>query len=224
MALILVIEDEIQIADMIRDTLKLAGYETLVSHDGFSGLAAAREHKPDLIITDVNMPRVDGFELLEKLRASGNNTPAIVLTARQSREDIAAGFTRGADDYITKPFSLEELVLRVKAVLRRTSGESTKSQVLTCGPLKVIDDERIVELNGSPVDLTRTEYRLLLELLEKKGKVVDKRDLLENIWGMGFATGASVVDTYISYLRRKLHTDDWKGIQTIRGEGFKIVD
>ena len=170
------------------------------------------------------MPKVDGFELLERLRSSGNETPVIVLTARADKQDLTTGFRTGADDYMVKPFVLQELILRVNAVLRRSGGLSNESNVLECGPIRIIDDERLVELDGVPVDLTRTEYRLLLELVQHKGKVVRKRDLLENIWGMGFATGATVVDTYISYLRRKLHTKTWSGIKTVRGEGFQITD
>jgi two-component system OmpR family response regulator len=224
MALILVVDDEASLAEMICDALNIAGHTAVAAHDGIAALAIVREQHPNLIITDVNMPKVDGFELLERLRSSGNETPVIVLTARTDKQDLAKGFRSGADDFMVKPFVLQELILRVSAVLRRTSGSSTESNILECGPIRVIDDERLVELNGEPVELTRTEYRLLLELIQHKGKVVRKRDLLENIWGMGFATGATVVDTYISYLRRKLHTPDWVGIKTIRGEGFQITD
>lgn len=224
MALILVVEDEQTLREMICDTLSIAGHKTIGAPDGFAALSVVRDERPDLIITDVNMPRVDGFEMLDRLRKAGNDTPAIVLTARGEKQDVATGFLTGADDYIAKPFVLQELILRVNAVLRRTGGLGTESKIIECGPIRIIDDERAVELNGERVELTRTEYRLLLELAEHKGKVVRKRDLLENIWGMGFATGATVVDTYISYLRRKLHTAEWEGIRTIRGEGFQITE
>lgn len=224
MAHILVVDDEIALAEMICDALRLAGHETSMAADGFAALNAVRENRPDLIITDVNMPRVDGFELLERLRGSGVDTPAIVLTARQDKGDVAKGFRAGADDYVTKPFGLEELILRTNAILKRSGGLEAAPKIYSCGPVRVFDDQRAVEVDGKPVDLTRTEYRLLLELIEHKGKVVRKRDLLENIWGMGFATGATVVDTYISYLRRKLHTSTWAGIKTIRGEGFTLTE
>ena len=224
MALILVVDDEVSLAEMICDALSIAGHTAVAAHDGVAALALVREQRPQLIITDVNMPKVDGFELLERLRSSGNETPVIVLTARADKQDLTTGFRTGADDYMVKPFVLQELILRVNAVLRRSGGLSNESNVLECGPIRIIDDERLVELDGVPVDLTRTEYRLLLELVQHKGKVVRKRDLLENIWGMGFATGATVVDTYISYLRRKLHTKTWSGIKTVRGEGFQITD
>jgi len=224
MALILVVDDEAPLAEMICDTLNISGHKAIAAHDGVAALAIVREQRPALIITDVNMPKVDGFELLERLRNSGNETPVIVLTARAEKDDLTKGFRSGADDYMVKPFALQELILRVNAILKRSGGLSTESNILECGPIRVTDDQRLVEVNGSPVDLTRTEYRLLLELMQHKGKVVRKRDLLENIWGMGFATGATVVDTYISCLRRKLHTKDWEGIKTIRGEGFQITD
>ena len=223
MALILVIDDEASLADMICDALSIAGHEAISAGDGVAGLALVRDKRPDLIITDVNMPKLDGFELLARLRSSGNETPVLVLTARTEKADLANGFRTGADDYLVKPFVLQELILRVNAILRRTL-RSDDTNVYECGPIRVVDDERLVEVEGKAVELTRTEYRLLMELLEHKGKVVRKRDLLENIWGMGFATGATVVDTYISYLRRKLHTKNWEGIKTIRGEGFSISE
>jgi two-component system OmpR family response regulator len=224
MALILVVDDEVSLAEMVCDALNISGHNAIAAHDGAAALAIVREQRPALIITDVNMPKIDGFELLDRLRKSGNETPVIVLTARTDKQDLATGFRAGADDFMVKPFVLQELILRVNAVLKRSGGLDDSTNILECGPIKIIDDERSVELDGVPVELTRTEYRLLLELVQHKGKVVRKRDLLENIWGMGFATGATVVDTYISYLRRKLHTATWSGIKTIRGEGFQITD
>jgi len=224
MALILVVDDEVSLAEMVCDAINISGHTAVAAHDGAAALAIVRERHPALIITDVNMPKVDGFELLDRLRKSGNETPVIVLTARTDKQDLTAGFRAGADDYLVKPFVLQELILRVNAVLKRSGGLDDSANILECGPIKIIDDERAVELNGSRIVLTRTEYRLLFELVQHKGKVVRKRDLLENIWGMGFATGATVVDTYISYLRRKLHTDTWAGIRTIRGEGFQITE
>jgi two-component system OmpR family response regulator len=224
MALILVVDDEVSLAEMVCDALNISGHTAVVANDGAAALAIVREQRPALIITDVNMPKIDGFELLDRLRKSGNETPVIVLTARTDKQDLTTGFRSGADDYLVKPFVLQELILRVNAVLKRSGGLEDSSNVFECGPVKITDDERAVEVNGKLVELTRTEYRLLLELVQHKGKVVRKRDLLENIWGMGFATGATVVDTYISYLRRKLHTDSWAGIRTIRGEGFQITE
>ncbi len=148
----------------------------------------------------------------------------ILLTARADRSDVTAGLRFGADDYVTKPFGIEELTLRVAAILRRTKPETAEVKVHECGPIHLDEERHQVTLNGHPVDLSPTEFRLLLELMERKGKVVTKAHLLDRVWGMGFATGATVVDTYISYLRKKLHTDEWQGIKTVRGIGFQIEE
>jgi two-component system OmpR family response regulator len=129
----------------------------------------------------------------------------------------------GADDYVTKPFGLEELTLRVKAILRRTNGEQTEN-ALKVGPIELFDSSHSVLLNGTAMELSPTEFKLLRHLMKQPKKVARKEVLLDAIWGMGFATGATVVDTYISYLRKKLHTDDWQGIKTVRGIGFLITD
>lgn len=219
---ILVVDDEAGIREMLHDALGLAGFTVHLCNDGFEALKFLREHSVDLIVADINMPKVDGYEMLERLRDNGITTPALLLTARHERDDVARGFRVGADDYVTKPFGLEELVLRVNAILRRTSQGST-SPVLEVGPIRLADESHEVSLNGVEVELSPTEYRLLKFLMERSEKVVAKEVLLDAIWGMGFATGATVVDTYISYLRRKLHTADWNGIRTVRGVGFQLT-
>jgi two-component system OmpR family response regulator len=224
MALILIVEDELALADMVSDGLTLAGHKTLVAFDGMAGLSAAREHKPDLIIADIGLPKLDGFEMVRTLRHAGNETPVIFLTARQQKRDLIEGFEVGGDDYLAKPFVLQELVVRAKAILRRSGGLAVAGSLHRCGPIEIDDELHIVKVDSAEVELTRTEYALLLELVKRKGKLIKKRDLLQDIWGMGFASGATVLDTYISYLRRKLHTKTWDGIKTVRGEGFKITD
>ena len=219
---ILVVDDEPGMRDMLVDALTLAGHQARAAVDGFDALKTIRAERFDLIISDVNMPRMDGFQLLQDLREHGDSTPVILLTARADRSDVTTGLKYGADDYVTKPFGLEELTLRVAAILRRTSLEVPDTGLHECGPIRVDEDRHLVTMNGEAVDLSPTEFRLLLELIERKGKVVTKAHLLDRVWGMGFATGATVVDTYISYLRRKLHTDDWAGIKTVRGIGFQI--
>jgi two-component system OmpR family response regulator len=167
---------------------------------------------------------MDGYELLERLRALGDETPALMLTARGERGDVTRGLRLGADDYVTKPFGLEELMLRIAAILRRTigSGDDAAADII-CGPVVLNEDRHSVTLHGKPIDLSPTEFKLLYELMIKQGKVVTKATLLDVVWGMAFAANATVVDTYISYLRKKLHTDNFEGIKTVRGIGFQIV-
>lgn len=209
---------------MICDTLRLSGYEPFEAADGFLALKWLRENTVDLIISDINMPNMDGYELLERLRAIGDETPALMLTARGERGDVTRGLRLGADDYVTKPFGLEELMLRIAAILRRTNGSGDKSaEDIVCGPVVLNEDRHSVTLHGKPIDLSPTEFKLLYELMIKQGKVVTKATLLDVVWGMAFAANATVVDTYISYLRRKLHIDNYEGIKTVRGIGFQIV-
>jgi len=223
-ARILVVDDEPGVRDMICDTLRLSGYEPFEANDGFLALKWLRDNSVDLIITDINMPNMDGYELLERLRAIGDDTPALMLTARGERADVTRGLRLGADDYVTKPFGLEELMLRIGAILRRTRGSgSGESADIVCGPIVLNEDRHTVTLNGVPVDLSPTEFKLLYELMIKDGKVVTKATLLDVVWGMSFASNATVVDTYISYLRKKLHNADFEGIKTVRGIGFQIV-
>ena len=221
-ARILVVDDEPGMRDMLADALSLAGYQTKTAVDGFDALKLVRAEKFDLVISDVNMPRMNGFDLLQDLREHKDETPVILLTARGDRNDVTAGLKFGADDYVTKPFGLEELTLRVAAILRRTGAGATNNTVHECGPITIDEERHAVTMNGTAVELSPTEFRLLLELIERQGKVVTKSHLLDRVWGMGFATGATVVDTYISYLRKKLHTEDWQGIKTVRGIGFQI--
>ncbi len=223
-ARILVVDDEPGVRDMICDTLRLSGYEPFEAADGFLALKWLRENSVDLIISDINMPNMDGYELLERLRAIGDETPALMLTARGERGDVTRGLRLGADDYVTKPFGLEELMLRIAAILRRTIGSGEKSaEDIVCGPVVLNEDRHSVTLHGKPIDLSPTEFKLLYELMIKQGKVVTKATLLDVVWGMAFAANATVVDTYISYLRKKLHTDNYEGIKTVRGIGFQIV-
>jgi two-component system OmpR family response regulator len=225
MAKIMVVDDEAGIREMLSDALSLSGFEVSLAIDGFDAVRKLREEPVDLIVADVNMPKMDGYEMLEKLRGQGNDTPVLMLTARQERGDVTRGLKLGADDYVTKPFGLEELILRVNAILRRagklSDGEPTH---LSVGPITLDEDSHQVLLNGSVVDLSPTEFKLLRHLMGQANKAIRKEVLLDAIWGYGFSTGATVVDTYISYLRKKLHTPDWQGIKTIRGIGFMIQD
>jgi two-component system OmpR family response regulator len=170
------------------------------------------------------MPLMDGFDLVERLRSQNDMTPVLMLSARNDRADITRGLSLGADDYVTKPFGLEELLLRVKAILRRSSKVSATAATLSCGPITLNEEKHQVTFNQDLVDLSPTEFRLLAILLENKGRVLSKSVLLDDVWGITFESETSVVDTYISYLRKKLHRDGFEGIKTIRGVGFQILE
>lgn len=224
MALIMVVDDEPGVRDLLCDALHIAGYQTIAAQDGMAALTLLRKEKPVLAIIDINMPLMDGFDLVERMRSEKDMTPVLMLSARNDRADITRGLTLGADDYVTKPFGLEELMLRVKAILRRSEKTLASPAVLTCGPIKLNDDLHQVTFNGEVVELSPTEFRLLLVLLENKGRVLSKTQLLDDVWGITFQSESSVVDTYISYLRKKLHKDGFEGIRTIRGVGFQIQE
>ncbi len=223
-ARILVVDDEAPLREMLSDTLHIANYEVFEAADANAALTLLRRNTVDLIISDVNMPGMDGYEFLARLRESGNDTPAIMLTARRERQDVTKGLKLGADDYVTKPFGLEELLLRVAAVLRRTKPPTENLNSLTCGPIVLIDESHTVTVNDEKVELSPTEFDLLRILMQDKGKVLSRARLLRDVWGINFDTGTNVVDTYISYLRRKVHTDDFQGIKTVRGVGFQMLD
>jgi len=222
--LIMIIDDEGGVRELLRDTLRIAGYETLEADNGMSALTALRNSKPDLLIIDINMPLMDGFDLVERIRSMNNLVPVLMLTARGEKQDIARGLTIGADDYVIKPFGLEELVLRVKAIIRRSKKSIEIAKKLSCGPISLDEETHRVTFNGEEIDLSPTEFRLLQLLLEKKGRVLSKNLLLDEVWGITFESESTVVDTYISYLRKKLHKDGFEGIRTVRGVGFQIME
>ena len=220
--LIMIIDDEAGVRDLLGDALKLAGVETVSATDAMNAQTLLRSIKPDLLIVDINMPMMDGFEFIERIRGNGDSTPALMLSARGDRADVTRGLTLGADDYVTKPFGLEELVLRIKAILRRSQFSSTTNTTLTHGPITLDADTHQVTFNDEVVDLSPTEFRLLHVLLESKGRVLSKTYLLDEVWGITFESESTVVDTYISYLRKKLHRDGFEGIRTVRGVGFQL--
>jgi two-component system OmpR family response regulator len=222
--MILIVDDEAGVRELLGDALRIAGFETSTASDGMSALTAIRNKKPDLLIIDINMPLMDGFELVERLRSTGDNTPALMLSARADRADVTRGLTLGADDYVTKPFGLEELHLRVKAILRRSQISTSSSADLICGPIKLDEASHTVTFAGELVDLSPTEFRLLQVLVENKNRVLSKSLLLDEVWGITFESESTVADTYISYLRKKLHRDGFEGIKTVRGVGFVIQE
>lgn len=220
---ILVVDDENGVRELISDVLHLESFHVTTASDGLEALGLLRKSDFDLMILDVSMPKMDGFTLLEKLREEKNAIPALMLSARNDRSDVTTGLRSGADDYVTKPFGIEELVLRVKSILRRTL-ESSEPLLLKCGPISIDLEQHRVTFGEEGIELSPTEFSLLEYLVENKNKVVTKEALLKVVWGYDFDIKSSVVETYISYLRKKLHRDDWEGIKTIRGIGFQIVD
>jgi two-component system OmpR family response regulator len=220
---VLVIDDEPGVRELISESLSLSDMTAVQATDGLEALSLLRREKFDLLILDINMPKLDGLALLEKLRAEGASVPVLMLSARADKADINQGLRTGADDYLTKPFSIEELVLRVKAILRRSKGEVAEVKILTCGPISMDFSKYSVKFNDQLIDLSPTEFKLLEQLILNRGNVVTKETLLSEVWEIDFKSSSTVVDTYISYLRKKLHIDGYEGIKTVRGIGFQIV-
>ena len=223
-ATILIVDDEAGVRDLLGDALRIAGYETLVASDGDEALTLWRTNDVELCIVDVNMPTMNGFEFVEAVRRDNDALPILLLSARDAAVDVAHGLRIGADDYVRKPFSLEELLLRVAAILRRTSGATEDDRVLTCGPLTMNVDRHEVTVGEDLVDMSATEFRLLEVLLAKKNHLLTREQLLRDVWEITFDSETSVLDTYISYLRKKIHREDFAPITTVRGVGFKLVD
>jgi two-component system OmpR family response regulator len=220
---VLVIDDEPGVRELISESLRISEITAVQAADGLEALSLLRREKFDLLILDINMPKLDGLALLEKLRAEGMSVPVLMLSARADKTDINQGLRIGADDYLTKPFSIEELVLRVKAIMRRSKGEVTEVRVLNCGPISMDFSKYSVKFNDQLIDLSPTEFKLLEQLILNRGNVVTKETLLSEVWEIDFKSSSTVVDTYISYLRKKLHIDGFEGIRTVRGIGFQIV-
>lgn len=220
---VLIVDDEEGVRELLCDALRIAGYAPVAAATGRAALSILRERSVALVIADINMPQMTGFEMLSKMRALGNSTPVLLLSARGERHDVTEGLRLGADDYVSKPFGLEELLLRVNAILRRTRAGGDDSAILASGPIRLDDDKHEVYFSDELVDLSPTEFRLLKHMMLNEGKVVSKKALLASVWGMEFASSTAVVDTYISYLRRKLHRDGFEGLRTIRGVGYQLV-
>ena len=220
---VLVIDDEPGVRELISESLRISEITAVQAADGLEALSLLRREKFDLLILDINMPKLDGLALLEKLRTEGMSVPVLMLSARADKTDINQGLRIGADDYLTKPFSIEELVLRVKAIMRRSKGEVTEVKVLNCGPISMDFSKYSVKFNDQLIDLSPTEFKLLEQLILNRGNVVTKETLLSEVWEIDFKSSSTVVDTYISYLRKKLHIDGFDGIKTVRGIGFQIV-
>jgi two-component system OmpR family response regulator len=216
----LVVDDELAVQELICDALRLAGYEPLDAAHGMEALRVMRESPVDLVILDINMPDMNGYEVLSRMRDHENHTPVIFLTARIEAEDTRRGFQLGADDFVRKPFGIEELMLRVAAVIRRSSSVA-ESNTTTIGNITLDRDQHTVLCRNKTVDLSPTEFRLLQILMENHARVLTKEQLLESVWGMSGTYESNVVETYISYLRKKFGDDI--AIRTVRGVGYQIT-
>lgn len=220
---VLVIEDDQSVQNLLQDSLTMAGFDVNTATSAEEAQRLLMTWNPDIIVSDINLPGMSGFELLEKIRAAHNQIPFIALTARTDKIDVAVGFKTGADDYITKPFGLEELVLRINAVLRR-SGIMHESSTKTIGGLTIDFDSVQVLCDGVDLELSPTEYKLFEVLQRNNPKVVRKSVLMREVWGYDFETSTAILDTYISYLRKKLPADSGVSIKTVRGVGFKLEE
>jgi two-component system OmpR family response regulator len=222
---VLVVDDEEHITELVAMGLGYNGFDVERASTGREALAAIDRRKPDLVVLDVMLPDLDGFELTRRIRQSegaGTRVPVIFLTAKDTTADKIQGLRLGSDDYVTKPFSIEELIERVKAVLRRASGAGPGEHKLSFADLELDEDTREVWRDGRLVELTPTEYKLLHYLLSNARRVLTRDQILEHVWDYTFAGNASVLETYISYLRHKIDADAPPLIQTVRGVGYTL--
>ncbi|MDQ3937939.1 MAG: response regulator transcription factor [Chloroflexota bacterium] len=220
---VLVVDDESSITELLSTALRYIGYDVATAPNGAGALQQASATSPDVIVLDVMLPDMDGFEVCRRLRADGDFVPVIFLTARDAEDDRVTGFIRGGDDYVTKPFSLEELTLRIGALLRRTrAAEGRQSARLRYRDLEMDEDRHQVWRAGEEARLSPTEFRLARYLLLNAERVLSKQQILDHVWQYDFNGDDNVVETYISYLRRKLDRGEDKLIQTVRGFGYTL--
>jgi two-component system OmpR family response regulator len=219
---ILVVDDEANITDLVATALRYEGFEVEASDSGRAALSKVAGFRPHLLVLDVMLPDLDGFEVLRRLSSEGIKVPVLFLTARDATEDKVRGLTMGGDDYVTKPFSLEELVARVRAVLRRAGVDEGSSARITFADLEMDDDTREVWRGSTPIELTATEYKLLRYLLLNARRVLSKAQILDHVWNYDFGGDAGVVETYISYLRKKIDSLGPPLIHTVRGVGYSL--
>jgi two-component system, OmpR family, response regulator len=224
--LVLVVDDEPNIRELLLDALELNGFRVRTAASGTQALDSVGRERPDLILLDVMLPDLDGFAVARRLRPDGGGPPVLFLTARDTVTDRIAGLTAGGDDYVTKPFSLEEVVLRIRAILRRTGPreESCDDGLLRYADLELDEETRVVRRSGRPVHLSPTEFGLLRYLMINAERVVSKSQILDRVWDHGFGTDSRIVESYISYLRRKIDAEGPPLIHTLRGVGYSLRD
>ena len=220
---VLVVDDEVNIAELITMALRYEGWEVRMAHTGAKAVAAAKEFRPDAVVLDMMLPDFDGLEVLRRMRASEPGVPVLFLTARDSVEDRVAGLTAGGDDYVTKPFSLEEVVARLRALMRRAGAQQAEERsILTVGDLTMDEDSHEVFRDGDEVALTATEFELLRFLMRNPRRVLSKAQILDRVWNYDFGGQANVVELYISYLRKKIDAGREPMIHTMRGAGYVL--
>jgi len=222
---VLIIEDEPNIRELVLYNLGANGYEGIGADDGIMGITLVHTEKPDLILLDIMLPGKNGYDICRELRSEGNKTPIIMLTAKNDEIDKVLGLEFGADDYISKPFGIRELIARINAVLRRYEDKEPNPQTIIIEDLVISIERHEVSINGNPVEFTLKEFDLICFLAKNRGLVFTRDQLLDKVWGIDYAGETRTVDVHIRYIRRKLGLDENenKYIQTIRGKGYKMI-
>ena len=223
-ARLLVVDDEPNVRELLSASLRYAGFEVETAADGQQALALAESYRPDLLVLDVMMPGLDGFGVVRRMRQAGRRTPVVFLTARDAAEDKISGLTLGGDDYVTKPFSLDEVLARIRAVLRRTAGaqQTAESPRLTFADIELDEESHEVIKAGELISLSPTEFKLLRYLMTNPRRVLSKAQILDHVWNYDFGGEANVVESYVSYLRRKVDTTEPRLLHTLRGVGYSL--
>ena len=220
---VLVVDDEHSLTDLLKMALRYEGWEVRTASDGFGAVRVAREFRPDAIVLDIMLPDIDGLEVLQRVLADGTETPVLFLTAKDSLDDRIAGLTAGGDDYVTKPFSLEEVVARLRSLLRRAGAVSVRDEaVLRVGDLVLDEDSHEVSRGGDDIRLTATEFELLRYFMRNPKRVLSKAQILDRVWQYDFGGQANIVELYVSYLRRKIDAGRSPMIHTVRGAGYVL--
>jgi two-component system OmpR family response regulator len=220
---VLVVDDEVNIAELVGMALRYEGFDVSVAHTGAKAVSTARSVAPDVVVLDMMLPDFDGLEVLRRMRSTDPDVPVVFLTARDAVEDRIAGLTAGGDDYVTKPFSLEELVARLRGLLRRTGARrAEEGSVLVVGDLELDEDSHEVRRAGEEITLTATEFELLRFLMRNPKRVMSKAQILDRVWNYDFGGQANVVELYISYLRKKIDAGREPMIHTMRGAGYVL--
>ncbi|BCZ22289.1 response regulator transcription factor [Mycobacterium senriense] len=220
---VLVVDDESVLADMVSMALRYEGWNISTAGDGASAIASARSQRPDVVVLDVMLPDMSGLDVLHKLREENPQLPVLLLTAKDAVEDRIAGLTAGGDDYVTKPFSIEEVVLRLRALLRRTGVTTVDSGAqLVVGDLVLDEDSHEVTRAGEPISLTSTEFELLRFMMRNSKRVLSKAQILDRVWSYDFGGRSNIVELYISYLRKKIDNGREPMIHTLRGAGYVL--